>query len=301
MWILLALLGAFAQAVGAAIKKKALQTSGMNNVIGFIAFAFAGLLFWILFAVDSGSFWMSGLSVRFWQSMGWYAGLNVLAVWFMYKALDIAEFNHLMPFMTLTSLSLVIPPMIFLGEFPSPIGIMGIILIVCGVLLMNYVRAQKVQSAIAEKQKRDNRTGVHYFLVTALCYTFAPTAAKISIQESSVLFASFLVHTLIAIGFLTIICGLRELPKLSTVLIRPAQRELLFAVLVAGLVIVFENGSINLALSEASVAYVFALKRMMPFFAFIIGVLYFKERNGLQKKFIGTVLMVTGAVIMTVF
>lgn len=304
-WILFALTGAFAQALGAAIKKKALQTPGMNNVIGFVSFGFAGLIFWLLFVFKSRLFWMDGLGVRFWESMAWYAGLNVLAVWFMYKALDIAEFNHLMPFMTLTSLSLVIPPMIFLGEFPSLISFGGILLIVCGVLLMNYERKRKsddTENIQAERERRsNNRKGVYYFLVTALCYTFAPTAAKISIQESSVLFASFLVHVMIAFGFFVIMCVTKELLKISLVCKDARHRKLLMAVLLAGAVIVLENGSINTALNETSVAYVFAIKRMMPFFAFVIGIVYFHERKHLRQKLIATVIMVAGAIVMTVF
>lgn len=304
-WIIFALIGAFAQALGAAIKKKALQAKGMNNVIGFVAFGFAGLVFWLLFVFDSGSLWMDGLSSRFWEAMIWYAGLNVLAVWFMYKALDIAEFNHLMPFMTLTSLSLVIPPMIFIGEFPSLMSFGGILLIVCGVLLMSYERKWKSDDSEdiqADKERKgNNRKGVYYFLVTALCYTFAPTAAKISVQESSVLFASFLAHVMIAFGFLAIMCAVKELPKISLICMDTKHRKLLASVLVAGSVIVLENGSINTALDEASVAYVFAIKRVMPFFAFLIGIFYFRERKQLRQKLIATVIMVAGAIVMTVF
>ena len=302
-WIFLSLTGAFAQAVGAAIKKKALQTSGMNNIIGFLSFAFAGIIFWVLFITGSGSFWMGDLSPLFWQAMAWYAGLNILAVWFMYRALDIAEFNHLMPYMTVTSLSLVVPPMIFLGESPSLLSFGGIALIVCGAIAMNYKGSMALDERALKQgdQRRANRTGVWYFLVTALCFTFTPTAQKIAVQESSVLFASFVVHSLIALGFLVILLVLRERSKLSSVLRDSDKREFLMAVVAAGAVVVLENGSINAALGQASVAYVFAFKRMMPFFAFVIGIVYFRERTDLRKKFVATALMVVGALAMTLF
>lgn len=296
-WIILALFGAFWQASGDAIKKRALKTSGMDNVIGCMSFGFAGLIFWMSFVWEEQSFWIGNLSLRFWEAMAWYAGLNVLAVWFKYKALSIAEFNHLMPFMTLTSLSLVVPPMIFLGEFPSMQSFGGIALVVFGALLMNY-KSKNQKGEVHEKQREANRKGVWYFTVTALCYTFAPTAAKVAIQESSVLFTSFVVHILIALGFFVIMLATREVNKL---LYPFDEAPFLLAILAAGVVIVLENGSINAALSEASVASVFALKRTMPFFAFVIGIVYFKERTELWKKFVATMFMVVGAVLVTLF
>jgi len=294
-WLLLALTGACAQAVGAAVKKKTLQTPGMNNAIGFLSFSCAGIIFWLLHALNSGSFWIDELSLRFWYMMLLFAGLNIIGVWFMYKALDLAEFNHLMPFMTVTSLSLVIPPMIFLNEFPSLWSFGGIVLIVWGAIYMNYKSTEKGKRYYA------NRKGVVYFLVTALCFTFTPTAAKVMIQESSVLFASAISHLLIALGFLAILLVLREQPKLFSVFQDSRKRKFLVAVLFVGVVTVLENGSINAALEEASVASVFAIKRMMPFFAFIIGIMYFRERADLRKKILATTFMVVGAIMLTLF
>ncbi|MFA6383046.1 MAG: EamA family transporter [Parcubacteria group bacterium] len=301
MWILYSLIGAFSQALGAAFKKKALQTPGMNNVIGFISFAFAGIIFWLLYFSNTETFWIENLSHRFWGAMFWYAGLNIIAAWFLYRALDLAEFNHLMPFMTLTSLTLIIPPIFILGEVPSLVSILGIILIVSGVLYINYNPSKVGQPTQSDDQRKANRKGVLYFLVTAICYTITPTAAKITVQESSAMFASAIVHLLVGLGFLGMIIALRELPRLSAVLRRPTYRKLFLAILVTGIIIVFENGSINTALSTTSVAYVFAIKRLMPFFAFLIGLFYFKEKTDLKKKILATALMVAGAVIVTLF
>lgn len=47
MWIFFSVFGALFQAAGFAVKKKSLQTQGINNVIGFISFTFAGVIFWL--------------------------------------------------------------------------------------------------------------------------------------------------------------------------------------------------------------------------------------------------------------
>ena len=299
-WVILALIGAFGQAFGAAIKKKALQISGMNNAIGFVSFTTAGLVFLGIMVV-TGSPWHEQLSSIFLWAMLWYAGLNIIAVWFLYKALDIAEFNYLMPFMTLTSLSMIVPPMIVFGEVPSQGGLIGIMLVVVGVLWMNYAPRKTGVFVEDEKRRRDNRCGLWYFLAAAACYTVAPTAAKITVQETSVLFASMLVHLLIGVGFLAIALYTGELSKVSAVMRGGEFRGLRNGVLLAGLLIVIENGSINAALGMAPVASVMAIKRLMPFFAFLIGYYYFKERTDTKKKLLATAVLVSGAILITAF
>lgn len=296
MWIILSILGAFSQALSAAIKKKMLQTEGINNFIGFVSFSVAGLLFALIYFMKTGNFWHENLSLRFWESMGFYAGLNIVAVWFMYKAIDSAEFSYLMPFMTITSLSMIVPPIFILKEIPTLFSLFGIVLIVWGVIYMNY--RPKDKNANRENKKK-NRSGAIYFVVTAICFTFTPTAAKIAIQESSVLFASYVVHFLIGLGFLVILVIAGESKKMLRFVREPGFVKYFLAIAIAGIIIVLENGSINMALSVAPVAYVMALKRLMPFFAFLIGYFYFKEKTDFKIKVIGTALLILGAILIT--
>lgn len=300
-WMILSILGAFFQATGAAIKKKALQVPGMNNSIGFISFTVAGLIFGALYFFQTGTLWHDNLTMRFWEGMFWYAGLNIVAVWFLYRALDISEFSYLMPFMTLTSLSVIIPPYFILGEIPSMVSFFGIALVVIGALAINYEPQKSVDLTQSEKKKKNNRRGLMYFIATAICFTITPTAAKIAVLESSVLFASFLVHILIGSGFLVMIVVFKEMGKLKEVFGKASRRILLGGIILAGIVIVAENGVINAALGMEKVAYVMAIKRLMPVFAFLISIFYFKEKYNLRKKFLATILMVAGAAMMGIF
>ena len=94
----------FFQAAEMAIKKKALQTRGVNNFIAFLAFTFAGLLLGALLYFQTGRIWPeTTLSQSFWQGIFWTVFFNLVAVYFLYKALDAAELSYLMPFMALTS------------------------------------------------------------------------------------------------------------------------------------------------------------------------------------------------------
>jgi len=308
-WIPFAFLGAMFQAVEAGIKKKALQMQGMNNVIAVIAFTFAGLLFAYFYAIQSGTLFSTHpLSIGFWIAVFWMVLLNIIAVWFNYKALDVADLSYLMPFMTLTSLSLIIPPMILLGEYPSSMSLVGIMIIVAGAFSMDWKFKRQLSLEELEKRK-NNRKGVLYFLMTAICYTFTPGIMKVIVLESgNVLFVSYVTHILIGIGFIPLVFLVPAAKKMS----RKESRNLigknlrskgawkfLVAVLLAGAAIAISNGGVNYALQFASVANVFAIKRTMPLFAFVIAVFYFKERSNLSQKIIATTIMVVGAVIVT--
>jgi drug/metabolite transporter (DMT)-like permease len=303
MWMIFSLFGALFQAIEMAIKKKALQTRGMNNFIAFLAFIFAGIILFLLFFSQTGMIWHdTTLSLSFWNGMFWYVALNVLAVYFLYKALDIAELNYLMPFFALTSFSLIIPAIFVFGEIPTIAALFGISLIVIGAIVMDYGNKASVDT---EKEKaKQNRKGKIYFLVTALCFTFAPTAQKVAVVESSALFVSYLVHLLIGLSFLGLIFISREQSRIREtfrMLTRPGRLKFLGIILLAGISIGIANTSINIALGAADVAVVMGIKRLMPLFAFVIGFLYFRERTGISKKITATSLMVLGAVLITLF
>ncbi len=297
-WILFGLSAALFQAIGATIKKKSLQESGTNNLIGFVSFLTAGIIFGFFLFVKTGSLWPhNSLSQEFWIAMFWYVVLNIVGYWFMYRALDLAEFNHLMPFMTLTSLSAIIPPLIIFHEMPSTMSLLGIVIVVIGALIMNF---EKVESCTTNDrfQKRKNHMGLMYFLATAVCFTINPTVAKITVRDSSVLFASFLVHVLIGLGFLIMALVFHKKKKISELFFSPKKKVFLFGIVLAGFAVALQNGSLNMALSLAPVASVVAINRTMPLFAFLIGVFYFKERTDLTKKIIATVVMVIVAMIV---
>lgn len=304
-------MGAIFQATSAAIQKKVLGSKETKSLIAAVTYTSAGLLLGVLFFLKTGKFWPDyQLSEKFWQGMFGYIFLNVIAIYFLYKALSISEFNHLMPFIALTSLTMIIPPIFILGEVPSLVSLGGIIFIVAGAILMNvsenYLRniknrflwKGKVLEASNEEKERikSNRKGVLYFLVTATCYTLAPTATKVAILESSALFVTYL--ALLAIGAVyVLIYAFGNSNGLASFKIK-----LYFLIMIAaGVSIAIENFSINTALNSASVANVFTIKRTMPFFAFLIGLYFFKEKAGIKRKILATLLMVVGAIVITIF
>ncbi|MFA5993955.1 MAG: EamA family transporter [Parcubacteria group bacterium] len=302
MWIIYSLLGAFFQASEMAIKKKALKTKGMNNFIAFLAFLLAGFLMSAFFILQNESLDMFSLSSRFWIGLGSSVAVNILATYFLYKALDLSELSYLMPYMTLTSLTIMFPPMLLFHEFPSTTGLAGILVVVSGAFLMEYGRAKKSEAEILQHQQ--NRKGLLFFLMTAACYTLSPTTTKLAVLESSPLFATMLIHLLMGLVFGIFILLFKETTKIKNVFVQfqhHEKRNFFIAIILASLSITISNLSIGYAYALQNVAYIMAIKRIMPFFAFLIGYFYFKERTHVQRKIWATLLMVAGAVIITLF
>ena len=303
MWVLLSLIGAFSQALGMAVTKKAVHVPGTRNFIAATSFLIGGLFMVLVFLFEGKAIWpKNSLSIAFWYWMFWTILLNILSVFFLYKALRLAELNYLTPFMTLTSLSIIIPPIILLKEFPSPLGLSGIALVAVGALAMDYRRKKKELSAEDEEQERNNRLGKLYFIGTALCYTISPATTKMAINESSGTFTALAMQLILGAAFVIFILLFRETKKIKRIFrnFQKNQRiKFLIALAIIGLTVAASNWTINVAMETAKVSYVFSIKRIMPLFAFLIGYFYFHERKNLWRKLIATGLMVTGAVLTT--
>lgn len=134
-WVLLSLLSAFGQALGWAIKKRTLENKGINNTLGVVSFFTAGVVLVFLWSFVENSQLLS-ISPRFTLATLIVIGMNILAVWAIYRVLDRAALSLLMPFVAVTSL-FVIPIEYFLRDvIPNNFQIYGIALVIVGALFL---------------------------------------------------------------------------------------------------------------------------------------------------------------------
>jgi len=297
MWIVFSLLGAFFQAVQMAVKKKVLQTEGINSYIAFLSHTLAGIILGLILFIKTGSVWSEiGNDVLFWKGMIWLVSVNAIATYFLYKALDLADLSYLMPYMTITSITLIIPAMIKYHEVPTMFGFLGIAIIVFSAIILEKART------LDHQQHKKNRKGLYYFLVTAVCYTMGPTAQAIVTRESSPLFATALSYSLVGLSFFPMIFIFKETSRFKPLICGPSRNWILYAILLSSIAIAASNLSINAALATNTISNVFGLKRTMPLFAFLISYFYFKkERENLPIKLRATLYMAIGAVVVTMF
>lgn len=286
-WVSLSILSGFGQALGWALKKKTLAYSGLNNTLGFISFLVAGftLLFLWRFLEDGMS---PTITARFALATLVVVTLNVLAVWSAYRALDKAGFAQLMPFVALTSLTIVPIEYLLRGILPSTLQVVGIVVVVLGAIVCTA--REKISSV--------SLASAGYFGVTLLAYSVTSPFMAVMVEESSSgLFSATVAHLGIALGFLPLVLITGEWGKTT----RGYFTQALVPMVIAGLVIaLLENGPANVALETGSASEVFGLKRTMPFFALIFGVLMFGEKVTTRHIF-GTALLVLGSMLIILF
>jgi drug/metabolite transporter (DMT)-like permease len=292
-WVLLSLLGAFGQALGWALKKKTLENQGINNLLGVISYAVAGLLL-VLFWGIPNSFVVPKINLSFIEAAAVVISLNVVALWAAYKAVDKVALSKLMPFMAFTCITMVPVEYMLRNVLPNSLQIVGMVVVITGATLFSA-------------RERPDKTTLHtagYFLITLVCYSVVSPYMAVMIDEvGSGLFSGAVTHFGISIGFLFILLSSAKIEFLLTArLIKNGTwKKLLMYMIASGVVMAFlENGPINLALEQANASEVFALKRTMPFFSLILGICMFSEKVTI-RHWIGTILLVIGSALVMFF
>ncbi len=199
------------------------------------------------------------------------------------KALSIGELSRTIPFLALTPVFLLLTSWILLKEFPSFLGLLGILLIVVGV----YFLEQKGKGDLLAPFKilmKDKAALL--VLLTALLYAIGASINKIATREANPI--TFLI-------WLQIISTLMLIPliyfksdqKFSE--IKNKWRHLLPIGLFSALTLLAQITALTLSI----VPYVISLKRTSALFSVILGFVIFKERN-IKPKLLGATLIVIG-------
>jgi len=210
------------------------------------------------------------------------------------KSLKVAEVSKTVPLLSITPLFTLIIAMVWLGEFPSPMGITGIIVLISGIYLFNY---QKGQGSIFEpfllifKNK-----GALLMFIVALIYGVGSVIDKFVINHSNPL-SIILFNSAFASFFQTIYLSIKDknyfIPKARKV-IKENWRGGLVITVFFYLFITTQIYGISLI----HTVYIIALKRMSVLFVVIIAYFVFKERKSFTYVLGGTILMLLGGVLM---
>lgn len=144
MWILYSFLAAIFHALDSATSKKALQKEAVLNFIGAGTHIMADLFLGLFLLIKTGHVFPQISNIpHFWQAVLATALLEATTMFFQYRAMALADFSYLMPFFSLTAIITVIPSFLAFREWPSPIGFLGIVVIVSGAIIMNYKNKKK--------------------------------------------------------------------------------------------------------------------------------------------------------------
>ena len=282
MWLIFATLNPISESLRSLFIKRAsgnvdpILISWSNNVIPFIIFPPMLLLIDLKF------------NTQFWIGFLGSGIIQVINTVIYMRAISKGDISTVMPMLSFTPLVLLVASPFTIGEFPSAIGLLGILLVVLGSYLLN-LDLKKMNPLEPFKAILKNK-GTRYMLVVAVLWGISGVFDKISINNSSVLQHVTFLNVLVFISMTVIVISQKKfnLPKM-----KEAKADLF-------LVSLFTTGSYlfhYIALSLTLVAYVVSMKRISGVFSVLLGAYFLNEPN-LRQRLLGGIVMFVGVLLI---
>lgn len=280
-WIYLALLAAISESLKDLFSKQGLQTISPQLVALAACATPIPLLLSIVLFTDSVPLLGPGY--------GWAlligGTLNVLAMFQFMRALQASDMSLAVPFISFTPIFLLLTSPLMVGEVPSTQDIVGIVCIVAGayVLQMQSVHRDLLSPLLAIFRQ----PGPRRMLSVAFIYSLTSNFDKIGVQNSSPLFWSLSLTSVMTIGFVLLLRYFphQNFPVPST----SAIGILLLIGLFQAITLLVHNTALNLG----PVSSVIAVKRSSILFAVIWGFVFLQEQH-VGKRLAGALLMMVG-------
>lgn len=217
--------------------------------------------------------------------------INGIAFWLHLRAIQVSPLSLTLPYLSFTPVFMILTGALVLDEMPNVWGIFGIAIICAGGYILNL--APHKHSFLAPLKAVLQEKGSWLMLIVAFAYSLGAVFGKQAIMHSSPLFFATSFFTVLNILLLTIfrVCGKIRLQTFG------ARRQ---KGIIAGLFFFAHILLHAFAISLTKAAYMISVKRLSVIIGLIYGGVVFKEKN-LTVRSIGTLLMVGGAVIITLW
>ncbi|MBS3127825.1 EamA family transporter [Candidatus Woesearchaeota archaeon] len=279
LWLVYSLLTAVLQSVRDVLGKAKTKVLDEYVLAWSMSFVTAVLFFPLFFFIEIPS-----LDLSFWFSILVSGTINIVAFLLYTKALKHDDLSLSMPMLCFTPALLLITSPFLVGEFPSLLGIGGVLLIVLG----TYIMKMTEKGFFSPFKALLRQKGPRYMLLVAVLFSISANVDKIGLQHSSLWFWIISVEIFIALG-LTIVMMVKSSQK-------PRLRDIKH-ILPLGLV---EAGTVFFhmsALGITFVAYLIAIKRTSALLSTLWGHFFFKEKE-FKERITGALFMVLGVTLI---
>lgn len=281
LWVLYSILSALFWALSDALAKKSMQLE-KNHILKILWFRFAvGVPFVLPILVFTG---IPHWSHKFLQVHLAWIPLETTAVIIYLLAIKVSPLALTLPYLSFTPVFLIFTGKLIVGEQVSELGVYGILLVVAGALVLQSSKDTNLLNTIKNIVKEK---GSILMLIVAFIYSFTSIFGKIMVTETNPLY--FSVHYLIVMALVTSPFGISRWKSGRT------GKYLLLSGLSSAISAIFHM----LAIYQAMVAYMIALKRTAGVFGVIFGYLFFREKDPVRHT-IGALIMIIGALIISI-
>ena len=286
LWITLSLLTAFATASQDAWVKRYFSHLSTAEMTAFpflysVPLFAAVLPFVPVPPLDHVFYWSFLLSIP----------LHIVPFFLHMKAIQISPLSLTLPYLAFTPVFLILVGFVVLQEVPNIWGIVGILTTCVGSYILNL--SSGYRSLMAPILAVFKEKGSWLMLIVAFLYSLSGAVAKKAILHSSPLFFTT-----------SFFCFLGICMTLAMLIFGHARagvfRENIGKGIIAGVLLFAHAIFHGFAISLTKAAYMISVKRLSVLIGFGYGWLVFKEKD-IPVRLIGTVLMVAGAVLITLW
>lgn len=208
----------------------------------------------------------------------------VVAVLFYIKAIQASDLSLSVPMLTFTPLFLLVTSPLMLHEYPHPLGIVGVLMIVTGSYLLFF--EGRHQGITAPLKSLMTQRGPRYMLLVALLFSVTGNMDKLGVVRSSAFAWILALNTAVSVVLTVIMLKKNPHPFAAVRSVWPLLAVTGFC---NGLALVVQMKAITLT----QVPYLIAIKRTSVVFSALYGFLVLKEQ-GLSQRLGAIVLMVAG-------
>jgi len=286
IWVIYSLISAFSYATSDALSKKALAKENPYLIMWVrVGYCIPFLIPVFIFSK------IPELDFVFWLTLLILLPLEITAEILYTYALKISPLSITTPFLSLTPVFLIFVSFFILGELPDVIGIIGILLIAIGGYTLNI---HLTSEGLLEPIKAIARArGSVYMIIVSFIFSITSTLGKLAILHSNPTFFGTFYFIILGIVF-TPIAIFKSKEKFS-IFFKTSKSYFLIGFFFALMVI-----SHCLAIQLVEVSYMISIKRSSLIFSVIYGWLIFKEKN-IQERFLGSLMMIAGMILITIF
>ena len=282
LWVGYTLLSAFSLATTDALTKKSLGDAHEAAEIYLAAWArllYAAVPLALLLLIIP----IPPLDAVFWRTMLLMAPLELLALVLYVKALQASPLSVTQPLLSLTPLLLVVVAWLMLDERPTAVGLLGIVCVVAGTFLL---QAQAWREGFWRPLRALWRErGARLMMGAAAIYSVTSSLGKQAILHSSALFFGIVYFLVLSAVFLPAVLAVAGPAGLTKIW----RREFVTIGLFQSIMMI----SHVLAIAQANVAYMIAVKRTSMLFSLFYGGWWFGERH-LAQRWAGALMMLVG-------
>ena len=206
------------------------------------------------------------------------------------KAFKESDASIVTPMFALSPILVVGTSFVILGETPSPLGLVGILLITLGAYILKIKESNNLLDPI---KKLWDEKGIKLILIVILIYSVTSNIDKIGVNESSTVMWPLTIYLLSSI-FMTPIMIKKSSDWRQK--IKKDWKPLSLLGLLGGTSIILQMMAFKLTL----VSYVVAIKRISIPITVVLGLLMLEEKEGFKERIEGSILMAIGAILISI-